>query len=100
MIGGVNRSYIVYAPSGLPENPALILSVHGMNQTNTWMRSASKWDDVADTAKEKFVVVYPQSDGSRWDLRAGGNDVKFMLAIIDTMSTAIRSLKRDFRWVA
>lgn len=85
-IGGVARNYIVYAPSGLSGNPPLVFSVHGMNQTNTWMRSASGWDKIADTAKEKFVVVYPQSNGNTWDLSAGGNDVKFFLALIDTMA--------------
>jgi dienelactone hydrolase len=55
-----------------------------MNQTNTWMRSASSWDKVADSAK--IVVVYPQSDGARWDLSANGNDVKFFVALIDTMA--------------
>jgi len=80
-INGVNRTYMVYLPSGLPANPPLVFSVHGMNQTNTWMRGASSWDKVADSAK--IVVVYPQSDGARWDLAANGNDVKFFVALID-----------------
>ncbi len=83
-IGGVNRTYMVYLPSGLPANPPLVFSVHGMNQTNTWMRSASSWDKVADSAK--IVVVYPQSNGSTWDLSANGNDVKYFVALIDTMA--------------
>lgn len=37
----------------------------------------------ADTAN--FVVAYPGSDGTQWDL-GGDKDVKFILAIIDSMS--------------
>lgn len=84
LVNGVNRTYMVYLPSGLPASPPLVFSVHGMNQTNTWMRGASSWDKVADSAK--IVVVYPQSDGARWDLAANGNDVKFFVALIDTLA--------------
>jgi poly(3-hydroxybutyrate) depolymerase len=83
-IGGSNRTYLEYVPAGLPANPSLVIAVHGMDETSEKMRSLSAWDLVADTAK--IVVVYPQSKGNTWDLGANGNDIKYMLAIIDTMA--------------
>ncbi len=91
-VGGKDRDYIVYAPSGLPEHPPLVLALHALAQTNTQFRSSSKWDAIAD--KDKIVVVYPvgitpvSMGGSSmigWDI-TGDSDVKFMTALIDTMA--------------
>ena len=50
-----------------------------------YQKENSRWDQVADTAK--FLVVYPQSDGSTWDLSGTGNDIAFIKAIIKEMSS-------------
>ncbi len=82
-IGGKSRSYIIHSPSGLPANPALVLDLHGMSSNASQQEQLSGMDKVADQGK--FIVVYPNSDGSTWDLSAGGNDVKYVAALIDTM---------------
>jgi poly(3-hydroxybutyrate) depolymerase len=82
-IGGKSRSYIIHIPSGLPANPALVLDLHGMSSNASQQEQLSGMDKVADQGK--FIVVYPNSDGSTWDLSTGGNDVKYVAALIDTM---------------
>lgn len=74
----------VYAPSGLPENAPLMITMHGMNQDVPYHISHSEWEEVADTAK--LLVVYPQGLSNRWDI-SGTSDTDFILAIIDAMST-------------
>ena len=82
-IGGKSRSYIIHVPSGLPANPPLVLNLHGMSSNASQEEQLSGMNKVADQGK--FIVVYPNSDGSTWDLSASGNDVKYVAALIDTL---------------
>jgi poly(3-hydroxybutyrate) depolymerase len=83
-VGGVKRSYILHVPSsGLPDNPAFVISLHGLNNNASIQRSWSGFDNVAD--KEKFIVVYPEAINMSWDL-SGITDVDFIAALIDTMN--------------
>ena len=82
--GGKQRNIIVYAPSNLPDNRPLLISMHGANQDANYQRNQAKYEDVADTAK--FVVVYPDGEGKSWDL-GGTKDINFILDIIDLMAT-------------
>jgi poly(hydroxyalkanoate) depolymerase family esterase len=82
-IAGKSRTYIVHVPSGLAANPPLVLNLHGMSSNASQEEQLSGMDKVADQGK--FIVVYPNSDGSTWDLTATGNDVKYVVALIDTM---------------
>lgn len=84
-VNGKNRTIDVYAPSGMGENRPMVISAHGMGQDIAYQKENSRWDQVADTAK--FLVVYPQSDGSTWDLSASGADIAFIKAIIKEMSS-------------
>ena len=84
-VNGKNRTIDVYAPSGMGENRPLVISAHGMGQDIAYQKKQSRWDQVADTAK--FLVVYPQSDGSTWDLSGNGSDIAFIKAIIKEMSS-------------
>ena len=79
-VNGKDRTIDVYAPSGMGENRPMVISAHGMGQDIAYQKQQSRWDQVADTAK--FLVVYPQSDGSTWDLGANGADIAFIKAII------------------
>ncbi|MDO4172123.1 MAG: phospholipase, partial [Prevotellaceae bacterium] len=56
-VGSTTRNMITYAPTNLPYNPPLVISLHGMGQDAAYQRNQAKWESVADTAK--FVVVYP-----------------------------------------
>ncbi|NLD95337.1 MAG: T9SS type A sorting domain-containing protein [Fibrobacter sp.] len=80
-IAGVNRTYIVHAPSGL-NNPPLVFNIHGYNMDAQSEQSYTQMDKVAD--REKFIVVYPSAINKSWDL-SGANDFNFILAIIDTV---------------
>lgn len=85
-IAGVQRSYILHAPSGL-ENPPLVLNIHGFNMSASSEQGYTQMDKIAD--REKFIVVYPDalpnsSNQQSWDL-TGNNDYTFLLAIIDTV---------------
>ncbi len=81
-VDGTVRRMITYAPEGLPYNPPLVISLHGMNQDANYQRGQAKWETVADTAK--FVVVYPNGIGNAWDI-SGDTDIRFLETIIDTM---------------
>ncbi|MCQ2198099.1 MAG: carbohydrate-binding protein [Paludibacteraceae bacterium] len=83
-VGGKNRTIDVYAPSGMGTNRPMVISCHGMGQDIAYQKQQSRWDLVADTAK--FLVVYPQSDGSTWDLGGNGKDIALIKAIISEMS--------------
>ncbi len=88
MVNGTQRTYLVHAPQGIPANAPLVFSIHGLNQTNTWMRQASGFDRIAD--RDKFVVVYPQalnnaSNQPSWNL-GGDTELNFITALIDTMA--------------
>lgn len=76
-----NRTAIIYAPDKR-DKPALVIGMHGMGGWPGWAKDAMKYDKLADTAN--FVVAYPGSDGSTWDL-GSSKDVNFILAVIDSM---------------
>jgi polyhydroxybutyrate depolymerase len=80
-VGGLTRSFIVHAPGGLSE-PALVISMHGMEQTASAQQLYTRLDPVAD--REGFVVVYPNGVDNAWDV-VGDRDVTFILALIDTL---------------
>lgn len=94
-IGGTSRNYIIHVPSGLPANPALVLDLHGMSSNASQQEQLSGMDKVAD--QDKFIVVYPNSDGSTWDLSAGGNDVKYVAALIDTGAKGMSQVGTEWR---
>lgn len=83
-VGGKTRTLFVYAPSGLPQNRPLVISMHGLNQDINYQKGQAKWELVADTAK--FVVVYPAGENNSWDIN-GTKDTDFILAIIESMVT-------------
>ncbi len=80
-IAGVQRTYIVHAPSGI-SNPPLVLNIHGYNMDAASEQSYTRMDQVAD--REKFIVVYPEAINKSWDM-GGENDFTFLMAIIDTI---------------
>jgi uncharacterized repeat protein (TIGR02059 family) len=83
-VGTATRQMIVYAPSGIVPNRPLVISMHGMNQTMYDQKNQTQFQSVA--AVNNFVLVFPQSDGTQWQLW-GDNDINFILAIIDEMNT-------------
>ena len=87
-VGGLNRSYNVYAPKNLGDNRPLLIFCHGYNQDANWMQNSEFKNDnvsmeaVCDTAK--FVVVFPNGIDRAWDT-GGDRDINFIKAIIEKM---------------
>ncbi len=82
-VNSSTREMIVYAPPGIESNRPLVISMHGMNQTMYDQRNQTQFQSVAEA--NNFVLVYPQSDGTQWQLW-GDKDINFILAIIDEMN--------------
>ena len=56
--GVVARDYWLYTPKNLPENPALVVVMHGYSGDALAIMSYSGMNEVADT--HGFIVAYPQ----------------------------------------
>jgi len=86
-VGGATRTFITYKPSGLPDHPPLVVSMHGLGGSGSFQRQMYPMDKIADT--EKFIVVYPdgvdKSEGAAgWDIKTD-SDVNFISDLIDSM---------------
>jgi polyhydroxybutyrate depolymerase len=91
-IGGVNRTYQLYIPTGFnaqTENPDMIIIMHGLGGTNTDMVGAG-FNFIADTAR--VIVVYPQALNNSWGMAGWNNgtllgstadDIGFMHELIN-----------------
>ena len=81
-VNGQSRNMVIFTPDALPEGVPLMIITHGMNQDPEYQFGSDKMYELIDA--EKFVVVYPRSNGSTWDT-GGDNDKNFILKIIDDM---------------
>jgi poly(3-hydroxybutyrate) depolymerase len=82
-VAGVMRYYSLHAPSGLGSNPPLVFNVHGYNIDGPLMQAITQMDKVAD--RDKFIIVYPSALNKSWNMTTGGDDLTFIVAIIDTI---------------
>lgn len=89
VVGGVTRSYNMFVPASVdPSRPSrLVLMLHGLYQTPAAAETFSDWNTVA--AEGRFVVVYPNGNGS-WNagtccgaaVGQNRNDVAYLDAVI------------------
>jgi polyhydroxybutyrate depolymerase len=94
-IGGVDRSYRVYKPAGLPASAPLIVMLHGGFGSGEQAERAYGWDQLADSAK--FVVAYPDGIARAWNVhgccgqpsRDGIDDVGFITGMVGEISKSI-----------
>jgi polyhydroxybutyrate depolymerase len=63
--GGLDRSYRVYLPAGLPTPAPLVVMLHGCFGDAQQCENRYGWDELADDAK--FVVAYPDGVGRAWN---------------------------------
>lgn len=63
--GGLDRSYRVYLPAGLPTPAPLVVMLHGCFGDAQQCENRYGWDELADNAK--FVVAYPDGVGRAWN---------------------------------
>jgi polyhydroxybutyrate depolymerase len=88
-VGGVDRTYRVYKPEGLPASAPLVVMLHGGFGSGEQAQRAYGWDQLADSAK--FVVAYPDGLNRAWNVnggccgrpsRDGIDDVAFITAAV------------------
>jgi polyhydroxybutyrate depolymerase len=91
--GGLDRSYRVYRPAGLPASAPLVIMLHGGFGSAEQAERAYGWDQLADSAK--FVVAYPDGVVRAWNTgggccgrpaRDGVDDVGFITAVVGDIS--------------
>lgn len=81
-VGTSTRKTLTYVPKNVEKSPALVISLHGMNQDPGFQQNQTQWNALADT--EGFIVTYPLGNNKMWDTNGMG-DVMFVEAVIQEM---------------
>ena len=81
-VGTSTRKTLTYVPKNVEKSPALVISLHGMNQDPEYQQNQTQWNALADT--EGFIVTYPLGNNKMWDTN-GTSDVKFVETVIQEM---------------
>ncbi|WP_418327039.1 alpha/beta hydrolase family esterase [Segatella sp.] len=81
-VGATTRKTLTYVPKNVEKSPALVISLHGMNQDPGFQQNQTQWNALADT--EGFIVTYPLGNNRMWDT-SGMGDVKFVEAVMKDM---------------
>ena len=81
-VGTSTRKTLTYVPKNVEKSPALVISLHGMNQDPEYQQKQTQWNALADT--EGFIVTYPQGNGNAWDI-SGNGDIQFVEQIMSDM---------------
>ena len=81
-VGTSIRKTLTYVPKNVEKSPALVISLHGMNQDPEYQQKQTQWNALADT--EGFIVTYPLGNNRMWDT-SGMGDVKFVEAVMKDM---------------
>lgn len=94
--GGLERSYRLYIPSGLPISAPLVVMLHGGFGSAQQAERAYGWDQLADGAK--FAVAYPDGIGRAWNVNGGCcgrpgrenvDDVGFVTAVVNDVAANV-----------
>ena len=81
-VGTSTRKTLTYVPKNVEKSPALVISLHGINQDPEYQQHQTQWNALADT--EGFIVTYPLGNNKMWDTN-GTSDVKFVETVIQEM---------------
>lgn len=81
-VGTSTRKTLTYVPKNVEKSPALVISLHGMNQDPGYQQNQTQWNALADT--EGFIVTYPLGNNRMWDTHGMG-DVMFVEAVMKDM---------------
>lgn len=97
-VGGSDRTYRLYKPSGLPPAAPLVVMLHGGFGSARQAERSYDWDELADS--EKFVVAYPDGLNRAWNANGGGccgrsaregvDDVAFVSAAVADITQNLR----------
>lgn len=87
-VDGVDRSYRLYVPDDLADDPALVVMMHGGLGSGRQAERAYGWNDEADAGG--FIVAYPDGEGRVWNAgdccgRSTADDVGFITALVDDL---------------
>jgi polyhydroxybutyrate depolymerase len=96
-VGGLERSYRLYKPTGLPTAATLVVMLHGGFGNGEQAERAYGWDKLADSSK--FVVAYPDGVNRAWNVNGGGccgkpakdgiDDIAFITAAVGDIKTNV-----------
>ena len=81
-VGTSTRKTLTYVSKNVEKSPALVISLHGMNQDPGFQQNQTQWNALADT--EGFIVTYPLGNNRMWDTH-GTSDVEFVKTVIQEM---------------
>lgn len=81
-VGTSTRKTLTYVPKNVEKSPALVISLHGMNQDPGYQQNQTQWNALADT--EGFIVTYPLGNNRMWDTH-GTSDVEFVKTVMKDM---------------
>ena len=86
--GGLNRAYTVFVPDSYDaiEPVPLLVNYHGWGSNNSQQATITRMNNVAEA--EGFIVVYPRSVGSHWNVMqhtSGPDDIAFTDALLDQL---------------
>ena len=99
--GGLDRSYRLYVPEGLPAPAPLVVMLHGGFGSAEQAERSYGWNQLADS--DKFVVAYPDGLGRAWNVnggccgrpsRQGIDDVGFIANVVDDVAANV-AVDRD-----
>lgn len=94
-VAGIQRSYRIYVPRGLPKGAPLVLVMHGSGEGPQAIRMGTGYGFERLADQHGFAVVYPKSFGFDWnDCSTIGNtavdgvradDAGFLAALVDKL---------------
>ena len=94
-VNNVRRNFILFTPNNVEEDLPLMVVTHGMNQDATYQYSGDCFWQIID--KERFIVVYPNSNGGTWD--TGGNgEYDFINQTIDYIDNKYKIDRNRLYW--
>jgi polyhydroxybutyrate depolymerase len=96
-LDGLDRTYRLYKPAGLPAAAPLVVMLHGGFGDGAQAERAYGWDQLAGSAK--FVVAYPDGLDRAWNVNGGGccgqpahkgiDDVAFIAAVVGDIRKSV-----------
>lgn len=85
---GIERTYDLYVPDTLPNDPALVIALHPTGSSGKAMAALTDFSTAADD--NAFIVAYPNTEGVTWAHDARDDtlpdDVGFIGALIDQLT--------------
>ncbi|WP_242456107.1 PHB depolymerase family esterase [Mycolicibacterium sp. P1-18] len=89
--GGLNRTYLVHAPTGTDRPAGLVINLHGAGSDGAGQAASTNYGSAADALG--FVVAYPDGVDQSWadgrgasvPDRQGVDDVGFLTALVDRL---------------